>query len=337
VIARGYHWILLSLSLAFLAAALVIQKPWSGRPETPRLAPLAVIPAGAAFVMHVDLARLKASAAGTELSRLGWARFAPPGSSAAFQPLRDVDEIVVAVPGSARFSDERNAAFAPDSVAVVASGRFTGKAAADAAVERIRARGGEPSRMTLGSFESVRDIRGTGEVAARDGLVILSDGSYLRALLAAAEGKRGDGNESERTRDLVHSELRRTFGGGAPVTATLTLPDGWLEAAFGDPDVRRSPLALVRSAAARVNVEKSVDVDVLLICSNVDDCSRVATFLRDVRKDLESHLGAATVFRRFAESDPAHPERVGTSLSLPMSDVARLFAPPASSASGGRP
>jgi hypothetical protein len=321
VIARGYHWILLSLSLAFLAAALVIQKPWSGRPETPRLAPLAVIPAGAAFVMHVDLARLKASAAGTELSRLGWARFAPPGPSAAFQPLRDVDEIVVAVPGSARFSDERNAAFAPDSVAVVASGRFTGKAAADAAVERIRARGGEPSRMTLGSFESVRDIRGTGEVAARDGLVILSDGSYLRylrALLAAAEGKRGDGNESERTRDLVHSELRRTFGGGAPVTATLTLPDGWLEAAFGDPDVRRSPLALVRSA-------------------NVDDCSRVATFLRDVRKDLESHLGAATVFRRFAESDPAHPERVGTSLSLPMSDVARLFAPPASSASGGRP
>ena len=337
MIARHYHFILLALSLAFLTAALVVQKPWSDRPKTPALAPLAVIPAGAAFVIDVDLAGLKKSAAGTELSRLGWARFAPAASSVEFQPLRDVDEIVVAVPGSARLAHERNASFEPDAVAVVASGRFTGKAAADAAVERIRSHGGEPSRTTLGSFESVRDLRGTGEVAARDGLVILSDGSYLRAVLTAAEGKRGDGNESERTRDRVHSELRRTFGGGAPVTATLTLPDGWLEAAFGDPDARRSPLALVRSAAARVTVEKKLDVDVLLVCSNADDCSRVAAFLRDARADLERGLGTASVFRRFAESDPRHPERLETSLSLPLGDVERLLAPPAGSASGGRP
>jgi hypothetical protein len=334
--ARGYHFILLALALAFLAAALVVRKPWSGGPEPPRLAPLAVIPPGAAFVLDVDVARLKTSAAGTELSRLGWARFAPAGSNEEFQPLRDVDEIVLVVPGSARLAHERNVSFEPDAVAVVASGRFTGKAVADAAVERIRARGGEPSRTTLGTFESVRDLRGTGEVAARDGLLILSDGSYLRAVLAAAEGKRSDGSESERTRDRVHSELRRTFGRGAPVTATLTLPDGWLEAAFGDPDVRRSPLSLVRSAAARVNVQRTVDLDVLLICSNADDCSRVAAFLRDMRDDLERNLGAATVFRRFAETVPSHRERIDMSLSVPISDVARLFAPPASSAPGRR-
>jgi hypothetical protein len=337
VTARRSQWILLALSLAFLAAALVIQKPWSSAPKRPPITPLAIIPAGAAFVFDTDLARLRESAAGTELSKLGWARFAPTTTSTEFQPLRDVDEIVIAVPGSARLAHEKKAAFEPDAVAIVASGRFSGKSAADAAVERIRARGGEPSRTTLGRFESVRDLRGTGEVAARDGLVVLSDGSYLRAVLAAAEGERSDGSESERTRDRVHAELRRTFGRDAPVTATLTLPDGWLEVAFGDPEVRRSPLSLVRSAAARVNVEKTVDIDLLFVCANGDDCSRVAKFLRDVRSDLESGLGPATVFRRFAEIDPRHPERIETSLSMPLSDVAKSLAAPAASASGALP
>jgi hypothetical protein len=121
------------------------------------------------------------------------------------------------------------------------------------------------------------------------------------------------------------------------VTATLTVPDGWLEAALGDPEVRRSPIALVRSAAARVNVAKNVDLDVLLICATADDASRVAAFLRDVRSDLEDGLGATTVFRRFAAIDPRHPERIETSLSVPFDDVARALAPPATSASAGRP
>src|SRR4030095_65120 len=98
---------------------------------------------------------------------------------------------------------ERGPAFEPNAVAIVATGRFTGKAAADAAVERIRKRGGDPSRTALGSFESVRDLRGTGEVAARDDLIVLSDGAYLRAIIAAAEGHRAGGNEAHRARARV--------------------------------------------------------------------------------------------------------------------------------------
>lgn len=328
---RRYHWFLLAGALVFLGAALAIRRPWS-RPSAPPIEPLAIIPAGAAFVLDIDLARLRTTKVGNELSELGWTRFSPGRATWEFQPLRDVDEIVVVVPESAALARERKVWFEPDAVAVVAVGRFTGRAAADAAVESIRARGGEPSRTTLGSFESVRDFRGNGEVAARDGLVVLSDGAYLRAVLAAAEGQKRDGSESERTRDRVHSELRRVFGHGAPITATLTLPEGWLEAALGDPDVHRSPLALVRSAALRVNVNEKLDLYGLLVCASTDDCARVAKFMVDLHGDVERELGSNAALRRWFEVGKQDKERLSFSLSLSLEDVRHYLAPPAASA-----
>jgi len=308
-------------------ATLVVVRPGSRVGKTPPVAPLAVIPAGPAFVFDVDLARLRKSADGAELSKLGVDRLAPASSGVAFQPLRDVDEVVIAVAGGAHLEREGPAVFDRDAVAVVAAGRFTGKAAADTAVERIRARGGEPVRTRLGSFESVRDLKATGEVATRDGLVVLSDGAYLRAVLAAAEGQRADGSETERTRDRVHAELRRTFGRGAPVTATLALPEGWLEAALGDADVRRSPLALVRSAALRLNIGDAIDLDALFVCKTKDDCAEVAKFLKGARSDLERVLGSSSAIRRFAAVGDEDDERVEISMSLSTSDVVRFLAP----------
>jgi hypothetical protein len=309
---------------ALALAGVVLLRPWSRAAKTPPTAPLAVIPAGAAFVAQIDLARLRKSALGTQLFSRGLRHFAAPTASAAFQPLRDVDEVVVAVAGDARLSRTGAAPFEPNAVAVVAAGRFNGKAAADAAVQGIRARGGEPVRTKLGSFESVRDLRASGEVAARDGLVVLSDGAYLRAVLAAAEGQRTDGSEAERARDRVHVELRRTFGKGAPVTATLTLPDGWLEAMLGDAEVRRSPLALVRSAALRANAGETLELDALFVCASSDDCARVAKFLIDARSDLERALGheALRGLRRVGEQDGP---RVELSLSLSERELSALL------------
>jgi hypothetical protein len=283
-----------------------------------------VIPAGPAFVLHVDLARLRKSATGAELSKLGLSRLSATSASAAVQPLRDVDEVVLAVPGSARLARNGASVFEPDAVAVVAVGRFAGRAAADAAFQRIRERHGEPVRTRLGSFESVRNLRGGGEVAARDGLVIVSDGAYLRAVLAAAEGQRVVGSEAENTRDRVHAELRRTFGQGAPVTATLTLPEGWLEAALGDPDVHRSPLALVRAAIVRVDVGDSLDVRVLCVCATADDCSRVQRFLHEARDDLASALGPEPPRIEVA---PERDGRVEFSFALSTNELERALAP----------
>jgi hypothetical protein len=323
--AHPFHFFLLAGAVVLVGVVLAMRRT-PGWAPAPGIAPLAIVPAGAAFVIDVDLARLRTSRTGAELTKLGWARLSATGSSAAFQPLRDVDEVVVAVPGTARRAHERATAFEPDSLAVVAVGRFTGKAAADAAVERIRARGGDPVRTPLGTFESVRDLRGTGEVATRDGLFVLSDGAYLRAVLAAAEGHRTDGNASEKIRDRVHAELRRSFGRGAPITATLTLPEGSLEAALGDPEVRFSPLSLVRSAALRVNVDDDVDATALLICATTDDCTSVAKFLIEVRGDIERALGSNAAPHRFGEIRE-NKERIEFSLSLTIDDIAGYLAP----------
>jgi hypothetical protein len=323
---RRYHLVVLALALAVLGAAFIVKKPWVSAPKAPRLSPLAIIPAGPAFVLHVDLARLRDSKAGAELSRLGWARYSP-NANWSFQPLRDVDELVIAVPGDARFGRERGASFEPDAVALVASGKFSSRAVTDAAVERIRARGGEPLVTRVGSFDSVRDLKGNGEVATRDGLVVLSDGAYSRAVIAAAEGHRSDGTELERTRDRVHAELRRSFGRGAPITATLTLPSGWLESAFGSPDAARSPLSLVRSAAVRVTVTERLELQGLLMCANAPDCSRVARFFVDAHGDLEAALGSDATLRHFREIGKQDGDRVELALSLGLDEVAKFLSP----------
>ncbi|HEX6278090.1 MAG TPA: hypothetical protein VFZ53_33830 [Polyangiaceae bacterium] len=320
------HVFVVFLVAATLAlAGVVLLRPWSRAPRTAPTAPLAVIPAGAAFVGQVDLARLRKTAAGTQLFSRALQSFAAPSSSAEFQPLRDVDEIVLAVAGDARVARSGSAPFEPNAAAVVAAGRFRGKAAADAAVEHIRARGGEPVRTRLGSFESVRDLRASGEVAARDGLVVLSDGAYFRAVLAAAEGQRTDGSEVDRTRDRVHVELRRTFGKGAPVIATVTLPEGSLETALGDREIRRSPLALVRSAALRVNVGDTLDVDALFVCESKDACSGVAKFLVEAKSDLERAFGATTLLLGFRRVGEQTGPRVELSLSLTPSELNALL------------
>jgi hypothetical protein len=325
--AQGHHYLLLAGALALFAAAVVIILPWSGAEKAPPIRPLAIIPVGAAFVLDVDVARLRKSATGAELSRLGFERLSPAGPSSEFQPLRDVDTVVVAVAGGARLVSERRASVDPDELVVVASGRFMGNAAADAAVTRIRERGGSPVRTMLGSFVSVRDLLGSGEVATRDGLLVLGDGAYLRAVLAAAEGLRATGRPSEQISDHVHAELRRTFGRGALATATLTLPEGSLEAALGDPEAHRSPLALVRSAAVRVSVEKDVDIDAELICASEENCAKVAEFLARLREDLERELGSNTPFRHFDDPGRRDGARVSLSLKLSLEDVRRYFAP----------
>jgi hypothetical protein len=322
--ARRFVVILCAGALAL--AGLVLLRPGERKKAAPTVSPLAFIPAGAAFVAAVDVAELRKTAAGTTLSSLGFRHFAPDGASGAFRPLRDVDELVLAVAGGARLAQNGAAPLDANSVVVVARGRFTGVAAAEAAVERIRARGGEPVHTKLGSFESVRDLRGAGEVAARDGLFVLSDGGYLRAVLAAAEGQRSDGTEAERMRDRVHAELRQSFGRGAPVSATLTLPEGSLEAALGDAEVRRSPLALVRSAALRVTVDDSIELQALFVCADAGDCARFAKFLDGARDDLERALGTEGALRRLRVGAQTG-ERIELSLSLAADDIERFLAP----------
>jgi hypothetical protein len=261
------------------------------RPSAAIPKPLGVVPAGPTFLLTLDLARLRGTPAGLALAHAGSEPFSKKtGKNCGFEPLHDVDEIVVAVPAHARLEP---GASLPEggAIAVIAGGRFVGPVVADCVARQIAARGGEPVRTSIGSFTSVRDRKSGGEIAVKNGLLVLSDGAYLRLVLDAAEGHRPDGTPEERVRDRLHTELRRSFGQRAPVIATLTLPEGWLEKAVSEPGIERSPLTRLRSAALRADVRDRVEIRALLGCARASDCDPVEQLLRAARTDLGAALG----------------------------------------------
>jgi len=276
----------LVVGLAVVAwAAFVL---WRDRAQPtgvlPGSRPLAIVPPGPALVLSVDLARLRAAKAGQSL--LGRGLTALQGDACEKILLHDVDELVLAIP-----SEQRLERASPDAFALIAAGRFLGQSAADCAERGIAARQGQPVRSTIGGFTSIRDRRRAGEVAARDGLLVVSDGEYLRELLDGAEGRRAEGSPEERERDRLHAELRRSFGRDAPFVLTLALPDGWLERVLGDRTAERSPLATLRSAALRAQIGADIELSGLVACDDPQRCEALERFLNDARRDLRTLLG----------------------------------------------
>jgi hypothetical protein len=139
----------------------------------------------------------------------------------------------------------------------------------------------------LGGFSSVRDRKGGGgEVATKDGLLIVSGGSYFRELLDAADGN-APTSEHEDPREARHAALRRALGSG-DIVASWLLSDGWFERVSGDTSARLSPLGTVKALGARLIVTSDVRVSVLLECADADGATRIATLLDDMQSSLGS-------------------------------------------------
>ncbi len=271
----------LVVGLAIVAGAAFVL--WRDRAQAggaaSALRPLAIVPPGPVFVLTVEVGRLRAAKSGQALVGRGLAGLA--GDACEKVMFQDVDELVLVIPSGAGLEPS-----SADSFALIAAGRFLGASVADCAERGIRARQGEAVRTTIGSFASVRDRRRAGEMAARDGLLVLSQGEYLRALLDGAEGRRPEGAPAERERDRLHAELRRVVGRGAPVVLTLALPNGWLRAALADPAAELSPLAALRSAALRAEIGADIELAGLVACDDAARCQALERFLRDARSDL---------------------------------------------------
>jgi hypothetical protein len=279
--ARARAALALAVGLAVVAGAAFVL--WRDRTQAggAPLPPLAIVPPGPAFVLTVELGRLRAAKSAQALVGRGLAQLA--GDACEKVLFQDVDELVLTIPSSAGFEPT-----GADSFALIATGRFLGASVADCAERGIVARQGEAVRTTIGSFASVRDRRRSGEVAARDGLLVLSAGEYLRALLDGAEGRRAEGEPEQRERDRLHAELRRVVGRDAPVVLTLALPKGWLPAALGDPAAELSPLATLRSAALRAEIGADLELAGLLACDDAARCQALERFMLDARSDLRS-------------------------------------------------
>jgi hypothetical protein len=310
----------LVVGLAIIASAAFVLWRDRARVDGARatLRPLAIVPPGPAFVLTVDVGRLRAAKSGQALVGRGLAGIA--GDACEQVLFQDVDELVLTVPSGAGFEPS-----SVDSFALIAAGRFLGASVADCAERGIRARQGEAVRTTIGGFASVRDRRRSGEVAARDGLFVLSHGEYLRALLDGAEGRRAEGTPEERERDRLHAELRRVVGRGAPVVLTLALPNGWLRAALADPAAELSPLATLRSAALRAELGADVELAGLIACDDAARCEGLERFLQGARSDLTALVppeGARALERITLTRKDA---RLELAARLAADDVAKLL------------
>lgn len=284
---------------------------------------LAIVPPGPALVVSIDVARLRGVSTGRAL--LGRSLAELGGAPCESALATNVDQLALAMPGDG--APDRAAS---DALALIGTGHFSGTDVASCAEAHVRAAHGDPVRTPIGSFTSVRDRRKSGEVAARDGLLVVSEGLYLRELIDAADAPRRDGTPAEHERDELHAELRRVVGRGAPIIATLALPPGWLGHTLADPSADLSPLATIRSAAVRVDLADGIDLTGLLACDGNDACARLERFFGNARSDLATLWPeAAPLLAHLTLTRSA--ARLDFAAHLSSEDVGRLSSTPASS------
>jgi hypothetical protein len=283
---RAVLWFLAALALIAVSLFVLHRSRDAQAPARPLVDPLSLVPPGPAFVLTVDVARLRTTDLGKKLIGSQLARLANRKTRAPWddcQPMLsgELDRLVIAVPGA---DLDPNARVSEPTVGVIASGRFR----KDPALLCVQGSSGfvNTVRTTIGSFDTLRDRRTTREVAARDGLLVHGDGTYFRTLLDCAEQHCPPSAPLQTTRDQLHSELRRLFGRDAPIVVTLVLPQGWLPAVLADPSAAASPLADIRAAALRLEVTAALTFAGTLRCDRDDSCTRLEHFLTTLRTDL---------------------------------------------------
>lgn len=248
----------------------------------PQTSALSLIPSGSAFVLTADVRQLQHAPLGALLSeRLGRAgKTAELVKVCGLDPLARLDQLALAVPSAGGAAQEH-----PEDFGVVAQGRFTAAEIMRCANAVITQRGGEAIETQLGKLRSVRDRKQSAEIAAKDGTLIVSGGSYFRELLDAAEGHASSKRDP---RDARHSELRRALGPGT-IVATWLLGEHWFERVAGDDgNARLSPLSALQAVGAHIDVSDTAHVQLLLDCTDSDGAGRVASLLSELRSSLHA-------------------------------------------------
>jgi hypothetical protein len=288
---RNIHLGLLGASLA--VAAWIFGAEWRTvepathsrglSPIAAERSPLSLIPAGSAFLLSADLRALAREPLGVFIAqRLGRNSGASKLAESCGEGLLSrLDRVALGVPNANLTAQDQ-----PEDFGIVASGRFGADEIMRCATTAISARSGEAIRTKLGSFESVRDRKASsGEVAARDGLVVVSGGRYFRELLDAAESAHRRGAQQD-AQDPRHAALRRELGPG-PLLATWLLGDDWFErVAGGETNARLSPLSTLKAVSARLNVAQRAELLVLLDCTDSEGATRLAALLGELRSSL---------------------------------------------------
>lgn len=267
----------LVLAAVALVATAGFAALWRGR-RVPDLRASAIdaVPAGAMLVAVVDLDALRASPAfapvfrsSREIPGLGTVR-----DVCGFDPIDALHELAVAVPAAGDAGD----------FGLSAAGKVDDEAVLACASKVIERRGGRPVITPIGAFRAVRDATMAttgGEIAVRKGgPVLLGAGSYLRAMIDAAEGRVATVRSSP-----AHALMAREVGQGA-LEASIVLTAEQRETLASElrsAGAAGSPAASIASAGLSLRLGPEVAVHAVLACDVAAACAALAGSLDAAR------------------------------------------------------
>ena|GEM_PF-681965 len=281
---RTRNAIALAAGLSVITAGLV----WVARQRGDLdLSPRALdsVPNGALLVASADLKAVRASTLGAsffgdgrEIPGLGKVR-----EVCGIDPLDTLREIALAIPAAGDEGD----------FGLVAAGEVQDEALIACASKVIEARGGRPVVTSIGTFRAVRDstlVGSGGEIAVRKGgPVLLGAGTYLRAMIDAAEGRGPTIRAS-----MAHTVLARAIGNAEVRVSVVLTPEQrkTLEAELrdvsGDAPAEGAPAAKPPGTsilAGGLGVELGLQVRLhgVILCDSAAACSDLAGKLKAAR------------------------------------------------------
>ena len=273
---RTKNALTLGAAAVALGASLVVLARSKGSPDLTSHA-LDAIPTGALIVATADLDALRASPVGAPFLREG--REIPGVGKVrdvcGFDPVDTLTEVALAIPAAGDAGE----------FGVVAAGKVDDEAILACASKVIEARGGHAVISPLGGFRTVRDTSqpGGGEIAVRKGgPMLLGAGSYLRAMIDAADGRAASIRAS-----VAHAQLGRQIDGGAIRVTVVLSPDQrrTLVEELETDGTKDSPAASVMAGALGVTLGPRVAIHGVIACEEAAACARFATKLKAVRDE----------------------------------------------------
>jgi hypothetical protein len=241
---------------------------------------LDAIPEGALLVATADVGVLRRSSAlAPILSETGEiSGFGKVRDVCGFDPLDGITEVAMGIP----------AAGADGDFGLVAFGTVDAEALLSCASKVIEARGGRPVVNPIGGFRTVRDsaaLASSAEIAVRDGgPILLGAGSYLRAMIDAA-----DARIPRVSSDLLHQRLSNEIGAGAVRVTVVLTPEQrrTLNEELARGGAQGSPAAAMIGLGLAVSVDSRVGLSGVVVCDAANACTELGrTF--DARRSSQS-------------------------------------------------
>jgi len=202
-------------------------------------------------------------------------------------PMAALTELALAIPAKGR----------DGTFGVYAIGSFRTEELSSCARQLIERRGGRPVISPAGSFRVIRDANGElsdPELAiSSDGLVVLSEGPYVRASIDAAERRIPSVQHSR-----PHRKLRRAVGPGTVVATVVLTPEQrqTIVEELARRGVRDSPFASVNAAAASIRLlSRAVSVHVSMFCDRPEACREAGSIIEAARRNRARDWGIRIV------------------------------------------